>query len=630
MRRLGFAGLLLVLWMAGSRGVGAGTEHVRGPQYDGVDPSSDPVLPWPEAGPTILWRVPLGQGYSGFVVVGNRAFTQVQRRSGQYVVCLNLSNGSTVWETRYGWPWQMDGQWPGPYATPTYADGRIYFAGAYGLVGCVDAAGGRVCWSHDIRSEFGGRGMHFGYSATPLVEFGKVYVPTGSEKGAVLALNAEDGQIAWQSGSQIASYSSLIPISCGGITQIVSFLEVDTIANDPVTGEQLWSNTWRSGYCAHGTWPLYSEPYLFRTLPFRIGCRVDRVVCKEFQYSLEPVWENNEICGDFFSSVIVDEHVYGFDVKSIQAAREGSTPGEFVCLSLLTGEVRWRTPVTGHASVIACGNKLILLNEHGVVIIAEANPEEYTELDRASVLTSGICWTTPTLHENYLLVRNQHEAVCVYLGGHDLVPVVSGSTAQEEHIHWLDRYHTPAMWAPGFRSLAFWYAFNVLGVFGFAWICHLPFRSGTSAAFHLFLGLTMMFSLAGLPAYTRLVGVFVFTWPAALFVSFLWMLVVSIHARESGRRVWKVLARVLLILFVVVCLIYWYACRNMFVIAGLGYLTGLIAASPLTYVLARKVSRKERATVLFLHLFLSFTVYFWASGMIVAWRTFSALDFAPF
>ncbi len=57
-------------------------------------------------------------------------------------------------ETNYDWQYDAAGVYPGPRATPTYSDGRLYFAAPNGLIGCLDAVDGRRLWSVNLSSRF--------------------------------------------------------------------------------------------------------------------------------------------------------------------------------------------------------------------------------------------------------------------------------------------------------------------------------------------------------------------------------------------------------------------------------------------------------------------------------------------
>lgn len=105
--------------------VGADWPHLRGPNHDAVSTETGLVENWPPTGPPIQWARDLGQGYSGFIAVGECVFTQCQSHVAQYVICLDAPTGKEIWRQRVDWPWQPAGAYPGPYATPTHHEGRI-------------------------------------------------------------------------------------------------------------------------------------------------------------------------------------------------------------------------------------------------------------------------------------------------------------------------------------------------------------------------------------------------------------------------------------------------------------------------------------------------------------------------
>ena len=133
-----------------------GWPHRRGPNYNGISSETGLADSWPEDGPPVLWARDVGRGYSASTVVGDRVYTQAQSLSKQEVLCFDANTGETVWSHRYGWPYDPAGMYPGPRATPTWRDGRVYFAGPCGLVGCLDAATGRPIWSLNVTETFAG------------------------------------------------------------------------------------------------------------------------------------------------------------------------------------------------------------------------------------------------------------------------------------------------------------------------------------------------------------------------------------------------------------------------------------------------------------------------------------------
>ncbi len=201
-----------------------GWPHFRGPDYNARSAETGLADSWPADGPPVLWAKEIGRGFSGLIAVGRRVYTQTQTLTAQVVLALDADTGRTIWEHRYGWPYDPAGMYPGPRATPTWHEGRIYFAAPDGLVGCLDADG-QPLWSINVDQQFGGRGTDFGYACSPLVEDGKVILPVGGPSASVVALDAGSGASVWASGNAPASYCSAIPITFHGRRQVVAFLQ---------------------------------------------------------------------------------------------------------------------------------------------------------------------------------------------------------------------------------------------------------------------------------------------------------------------------------------------------------------------------------------------------------------------
>jgi hypothetical protein len=91
----------------------------------------------------------------------------------------------------------------------------------------------------------------------------------------------------------------------------------------------------------------------------------------------------------------------------------GDRKAALKCIELKTGNVKWSEPIRETGSLIAAGNKLIVLAGRGELIIAEADPAAFKEISRAQVL-GGKSWTAPTISNGRILCRNsQGTVVCL-------------------------------------------------------------------------------------------------------------------------------------------------------------------------------------------------------------------------
>jgi len=602
--------------------------HPRGPRLNGTIVDGALADQWPAEGPPVVWRRSIGQGYSGCIIVDGRIYTQFQTAAGQHVGCFDLDSGREIWRTRYGLPWQLDGDWPGPYATPVHAGAKVYFAGCYGRVGCVRARDGKRLWTVDLQRAFAGKGTEFGYGCAPLVEDGRVYLPVGGEGASVVALDAATGRLIWKSGSDPASYCGSIAIDVQGRRQIVSYLQNITVAHDPQTGRELWRHTRGHGYAEHAAWPIWQPPYLFYSEPFREGSKVLRLDYADDLPRMSVVWQSDVLCNDIFSSVVVDGHIYGFDLLDYQAVFGGESDGHFKCVELATGREKWATTNTGHAMVLTDQNRLVIFNERGELILADATPAEYRERARARIFEGAQCWIAPAFYDGRLLLRAKGQLACVYLG-----PADAGRLGELKRLAVtdvkapapgaLERFRGDAYFAPTLGDLNRWFWFSLLGVALPASGLALLARRAAPPALSLGAA-SLAGGLSACPLLTGWAEQFVFTWPVALHAVYFAATGACVRAAggDGSRDAW--IARASLLGLAGACALYYLLCQRYFIVMGWGFLVGILPALPVTLFLQwnmRTLTPAMLAGPLVVSWTVSFAVFYWSAAVFVLFKT---------
>ncbi len=638
-----------------SKSVVAGWPFIRGSRFDGHSLETGLAESWPPTGPPILWTRELGQGYSSFIAWDDRVATQRQSLTGQYVVCFEADTGKTIWEHRYAFPYDPAGVYPGPRATPTYADGRVFFAAPEGSVTCLRASNGQHLWSIDLKEQFGGDGTDFGYSCSPTVIDDLVLLPVGGHSSAMIALDAANGQVRWRSGNDAASYTPAYPLTFRAQRCVLGYLQNVLVLYDLATGQQIWRRELSSGYDEHSAWPIYSEPYLWISSPFQSGSELLRLTGDAAQ-PLTSVWKNKSMSNDICSSVLIDGALYGFDLHEAQAKTHRPSRGIFRCLDFLTGKEYWsvgdnrprRTSTTGsdvgqrvgHATVISADGKLILMNDTGELILARATTERYEELARVSILGGEICWTQPILHRQRLYVRNHSRAVCVYLGKPESLSPVVLKQALTPHDIPQSKYFDLAAALLGVEpEYAFdlpsrdwlweWFVVSLIGIFGVsvgATGClrlAIGSRLNLVRARWLFWSIAILFGSLGTTFISAWRGDFVFTWHIPLFVTFVAAvteLKLSKQRTPLDYSAWRsVLAAVSLL---IVSCGYFLLCRRLSLVFEWSFLCGFPAALP--FVLAGAFmfrGRPWRFAWELVMTFLAFAAFFWSAVAILVWRT---------
>ena len=103
-------------------------------------------------GPSEIWRVPPGKGFSGVSVVGDHAFTMFGR-GGTYPGAFDTATGAERWRLRIDEMYR-NRSGDGPRSTPTVDGGIVYVISGQGMLAAVQADRGATAWQHDLREEY--------------------------------------------------------------------------------------------------------------------------------------------------------------------------------------------------------------------------------------------------------------------------------------------------------------------------------------------------------------------------------------------------------------------------------------------------------------------------------------------
>lgn len=375
----------------------------RGPDRDGVIRGVKIAADWKAHPPEKRWRHRVGPGWSSFAVVENRLFTQEQRGQNEAVVCLDATTGHEVWSHEDAGRFTDDQAGPGPRATPTFADGRLYTLGATGILNCLDAATGERKWSHDIAADAGAKPPIWGFSGSPLVIKDLVVVFAGGDgdKG-LLAYRADSGELAWSAAAGQNSFSSPQRAILCGEEQILFVANKDLLGLDPATGKILW----QQGISTKADMPRSLQPHPFDSSRVLIASQAEGTVQFELKHdndawTVARRWAVKSLKPSFNDFVIHDNALYGFDGNI------------FACVDARTGERRWKDGRYDHGQVVLLADQALLLvvSEKGQAILLAANPKEHKELGRFQAI-EGKTWNHPALAGGRLYVRNGEEIAC--------------------------------------------------------------------------------------------------------------------------------------------------------------------------------------------------------------------------
>ena len=392
------AALVLSLWCAAGSAAQPPAEwpQWRGPNRDGLSKETGLLKQWPEAGPPLAWKATgAGRGYSSLSASKGRLYTMGLRGEREFVVAFDFKTGKEVWATPHGTAFRND-RGDGPRGTPTVDGDRVYALGGSGDLSALDAATGKVVWTMNVLQKFGGSNITWGISESPLVVGGKLLVNPGGPGASVVALNKKDGSLIWKSQSDRAGYSSGIPVTIGGKTQVVFFTHTRGLGLDLETGALLWDYPKAANDVANAATPVVRGNRVWISSDYGNGGGLVEIKPGEKGVMASEVYFTKEMRNHHSSSVLVGDHLYGF------------SGGILTAMKFDTGEVAWKDRSVGKGSLVYADGLLYLLSENGVVGLAEATPEGYREKGRFRIPQDSLpTWAHPIVAGGHLFLRDQ-------------------------------------------------------------------------------------------------------------------------------------------------------------------------------------------------------------------------------
>jgi outer membrane protein assembly factor BamB len=396
-----------LLWLAAPPAAADDWPQWFGPQRDGLSAErGDLVGTWTAKGPKVRWTQAIGPGFSSFAIVGDTGYTMATNGAHVSVVAFDVKTGKDRWRTGIGQSYSDRMGGDGPRATPTVQGDSVFALGPSGTLVAMHAKTGRLVWMRQIAQELGGEIPKWGYSGSPLVAGGLVYVEVGGKDDhSLVAFSATDGKVAWKRGGFKAGYSSPALLTLAGTPQVVFFTAEAAVATRPKTGEVLWTRPWEISYDVSAATPIATGPdSVFIAAGYGVGGVLYDLTRQGEQLAINARWSSPRMRNKMSTSVHIKGTLYGFDEDRLSAMDANS------------GVIAWQYDEFGRGSLIAVGDRLVVLGEDCRLAIVEATPKAYTPLKPPiRVLPSDRCWTVPALSNGVLYVRDLEQMRAIEL-----------------------------------------------------------------------------------------------------------------------------------------------------------------------------------------------------------------------
>lgn len=297
-----------------------------------------------------------------------------------------------------------------------------------GDLACQNVADGSLRWSKKLLESYKTEVPVWGYAAHPLIDGDLLICLVGGPDSAVVAFDKNTGQEVWKAlSSEEIGYSPPMIYELDGKRQLIIWLSEAIYGLEPATGKQFWKQEYPIGVppmrpsvnivtVKATNEMLFLATFYHGPLLFKLLADQPSVVWKGKSNSPALPDGAHAVMA---SPVFRDDHGYAV-----------GNQGELRCFEIATGKQKWQSyaPVAGRKAdcgtvfIVPQGDRHVIFNDQGDLILARLTPERYEEIDRAHILDPvsfargrNVVWSHPAFAQRCVFARNDKEIVCVDL-----------------------------------------------------------------------------------------------------------------------------------------------------------------------------------------------------------------------
>jgi outer membrane protein assembly factor BamB len=214
----------------------------------------------------------------------------------------------------------------------------------------------------------------------------------------MVCLEKSTGNVLWANTeiSGIEGYASPVIMEYEGVRQVISANGQFYYGLELKTGKLLWKIDCVNQRELNNTDAVVHENYVFISSGYGKGSMLYQLNKSEKGFVPELIWE----------SVLMDNHHGGVILHEGYLYGSGSKSRGWFCLDFLSGKEMWKT--SGKGSITFADGRLYLLDERGVMKLAEAQPGEYIQSGEFEVPEGGksMYWAHPVVCNGVLYIRH--------------------------------------------------------------------------------------------------------------------------------------------------------------------------------------------------------------------------------
>lgn len=382
-----------------------------GPRRDFTCETVPLKIEWPSDGPKRLWSRPFGQGYSGVIVDHGKIFSTYRTGDSEIIAALDGHTGKALWEHRYPDPIDKS-QYAsrygyGPRSTPLISGSRLIAVSFNGRVNCLDVKTGKLLWTVDLVERYKAKLPRWGYANSPIAWKNTFVLPAGGPGAAFVALDPATGRTLWQRHDFENSYGSPIEIGVDGQRQFACLMAREVVGIDPENGDLLWQHPHEGQWHNSIPNPIWgNDNSLLVTSEGDAGTRLLKLARSGGQTNVQQSWTTKKFRVVHRNIIRIGNRAYG------SSGDFGASI--FSAIDLQAGEIVWQDRSIGRAGILQVGDKLVMLEETGDLLLATIKGDG-VDIHARARLCEDPAWTIPTLVGRKLFLRDNKTIQAVEL-----------------------------------------------------------------------------------------------------------------------------------------------------------------------------------------------------------------------
>ncbi len=363
----------------------------------------------------VVWKKPLGAGYSPISARGNLVVTMFSDETSDYVVGLNAEDGSELWKYEIGAAYLGHyGSQSGPLSTPVLTADEVIALGPRGSLFALNAKTGEKLWAVDLVADYGAKAPFWGFTSSPILHDNRLIVQTGGMH-AISAFDPASGDLIWSAVDDSVAYQSPGLFAFGNRRHLVFYGDKYLAGLAPETGDVLWQFAHRGQAGAVNTsgYPVAvgKGRFFVKNGGMLVGVRADGD-----GFAVEEIWRTRHIRGTYIDAVFAKGLLFGYNRRIL------------TCISADTGERLWRSREPGDGLPIVVDNHLVIMTKDGKLAVARTSGEGYRETARLA-LFDDIAWSHASFAHGKFYARSMSEIACV-----EVAPGIAASAGKRDEM----------------------------------------------------------------------------------------------------------------------------------------------------------------------------------------------------